>query len=154
MASDLIGVAELSRKLKDISSSKQQKAQMRGAVKAAMQIAKRAAVKNITAIGVSPGKTASHVTYKGRIVPFGFSSRSINVGTVALNNQTLFVAKLGVKKEAFYAISFMEVGTATIAARPWLRPALQSSNVQMQAKLASELLKRLKRVAAKNGSSV
>lgn len=147
----LIGVAELTKKLRDITSSKENKKHLKASVRAAINIAAKQARKNIVSSGVSPGDRLWHKTYKGRIVGAGFASRSVKTGGFSERNDTVIVGKLGVKREAFYAVSFMEVGTSSISKRPWLVPALKGSQVQMTKKLAMELEKRLRKVARTHG---
>jgi hypothetical protein len=47
---------------------------------------------------------------------------------------------VGVQKEAFYAVQFLELGTSKIPKRPWLEPAFRGAVSAVDA----ELQKRLK----------
>lgn len=66
-------------------------------------------------------------TYKGRLVTPGFSRRSIKLAVKLLGNGTAVRVALGVAREAFYAVQFIELGTSKIAKRPWLEPSFRHS---------------------------
>lgn len=99
--------------------------------------------------GTVPVGTRAHKTYKGRIVAPGFASRSLRVkGTVSRDRQKA-TALLGVAPEAFYAVQFIELGTARIPRRPWLVPAFEASQEEAQAALRDAMFKRLQKILSK-----
>lgn len=140
MASQLEGVADLTTKLTELGAKVAGK-ELRGTVKAAIETALHAARVNIP-VGSEP-----HKTYKGRIVTPGFALASIDT-KIGLEKKTgTAYALLGVRPEAFYALAFRELGTATQAADPWLRPAFEESEDAMLRTIASELRDRVEKVA-------
>lgn len=115
---------------------------LRGAMRAALNIAKAKA----EAAAAQLNETGRmHRTYRGRLVAPGFASRNLRIVTVKDKNGAPLRAVLGVRREAFYAVQFIELGTATIPARPWLIPAHESSQEAMTAKLADGIRERIKR---------
>src|SRR4029077_1315789 len=90
---------------------------MNKAVRAGMQPALKYARQAIP-IGKKP-----HKTYLGNRARPGFAQRSLKIVMVRNSSATRFTALLGVRKEAFYAVRFVELGTSKMAAEPWLRPA-------------------------------
>ncbi len=140
MASQLEGVAELTRKLNELGAKTAGK-ELRGAVRAAAKIAYDKA-KAAIPVGDEP-----HKTYKGRLVAPGFAQRSLRLLARINRRKGSAEALIGVRREAFYALSFVELGTSRMGARPWLRPAFESSQDSMLRSLASELKKRIERIA-------
>lgn len=115
----LEGVRELSKALAELPP-KTQKAALRKATKEAAELVTTAARSNI------PQGVDAHYTYKGRLVQKGFASRNIKAVVKVSKDLTTAWARIGVSREAFYAVNFVELGTSRQAAQPWLRPALQS----------------------------
>lgn len=145
MSSALEGVAELTAKLTDLGVKLAAK-ELKGSVKAALKVALLAARASIP-IGTEP-----HLTYRGRLVAPGFAARSLTIKTKLDKRAGSAVALLGVTQEAFYALQFVELGTAKMPARPWLRPAFASSEDAMLQGLADEMRKRVERIAKKRAS--
>ena len=58
-------------------------------------------------------------------------------------------AIIGVRAEAFYAVSFVEIGTSKMGRRPWLRPAFYSTRDAQQEALAASLHKSILKAAKK-----
>lgn len=135
----LQGSAELDRKLQELGAAVAKKA-TRQAAREALQIAKSAAQAS------APIGSAPHRTYKGRLVAPGFASRHIKVAT-KVPRPGLAIASLGVESEAFYALQFIELGTAKIPARPWLRPAFERSIPAMIKKFGESLAAKIEKVA-------
>lgn len=115
----LEGVRELSKALAELPV-KVQKAALRKATKEASDLVV-AAARSAIPIGVD-----AHKTYKGRLVAPGFASRNVKAVVRVSRDLTRSFARIGVSREAFYAVNFVELGTSRQAAQPWLRPALQS----------------------------
>lgn len=145
MATDLEGYAELSKQLSALADPKQQASALRESVRKPMNQVKKAAQASIAQI--SPGKTDIHRTYKGRLVGAGFASRSLRVVVKMSKNKQSATALLGVRKEAFYAVQFHELGTAYISKRPWLVPAFEAQKDPAIRGIGDVLKKRIERIA-------
>jgi HK97 gp10 family phage protein len=150
VAQNLEGYAELQRKLRSLASPKQQSDALRASVRTPMrEVMKRAKV----AIGkISPGKRQLHRTYKGRLVSSGFASRNMRVIVVSSKDKQAAWALLGVRKEAFYALQFFELGTAYIQKQPWLTPTFYAMKAQSIAGIATVMRKWIDKVAKSKGS--
>lgn len=121
MASELIGVADLVKKLRELGKMDDGKV-TRSAVRAgAKTVVKRA--KELIPEGID-----AHRTYKGRLVAPGFARRAIRAITKLSRDKQAATASIGVRKEAYYAVQFVERGTVKQAAQPWLRPALDQAS--------------------------
>lgn len=147
MASELQGVAELTAKLRELASPKEQAATLRAAVRTPMRAVMKQARINIAI--VSPGKRQLHKTYKGRYVSAGFASRSIRMIVKMSRDKQSATAILGVRREAFYALQFFERGTAKIARQPWLEPAFSQSRSRSLSLVGETLRKRIEKIAKK-----
>lgn len=145
MSSKLEGVAELTAQLRALADPKQQLSTLKAAVRNPMRKVERQARLNIAAI--SPGKRAMHRTYRGRLVTAGFAARSIRTIVKVSRDKQSATAILGVKAEAFYALQFLELGTAYIPATPWLLPAFESLHDEMLRGVASVMRERVERIA-------
>lgn len=147
MASYVEGTKELTEKLRELASPKEQAATLRAAVRAPMaQVMKRAQT-NI--VRLSPGKRQIHKTYRGRLVTAGFALRSIRMIVKMSKDKQLAQAVLGVRAEAFYALQFFELGTAKIARQPWLQPAFYQSRDESVRLVGETMKKRIERIAKK-----
>lgn len=133
----LLGAAELSRRLVALGQQPITRADIRGAIEPAYQ----------KAVQTIPVGSEAHRTYKGRLVAPGFSQRSLRVVSRVDKNGTIVSAALGVRKEAYYAVLFTELGTSKIPARPWLRPALRTTQDNQQRVLGASIKRRLERIA-------
>lgn len=138
----LEGVAALDKKLRELGQAFSVPI-MRAAVRAAIKPA-RERTEQLIPIGKD-----LHRTYRGRLVAPGFSKRSLRTVTRVSQDKRTVSAALGVRREAFYAILFTEIGTAKMDARPWLRPAFRQTREQQQTLLAQKLKDRIDKVAAK-----
>jgi HK97 gp10 family phage protein len=145
VASELQGVAELSAKLRALADPKQQAATLRAAVRTPMKKVEKRARGNIARI--SPGKTELHHTYKGRLVSAGFASRSLRTITKMSRDKQSASALLGVRREAFYALQFFELGTAYIPKQPWLVPAFEGMKEQSLREIGVVMRKRIEKIA-------
>jgi HK97 gp10 family phage protein len=141
------GMAELELKLRELADPKKQAAVLRAAVREPMKEVMELARGNITAAGVSPGDRGLHKTYKGRLVSRGFALRSIRMITKMSKDKQSASAILGVRKEAYYALQFHELGTSKMRARPWLVPALEQSKDETVRGVGDILRKRIERIA-------
>lgn len=139
MAAELEGARELSAKLTKMADPKKAALALKSSVAKPQQKTARVARANLGRI--SPGKTLFHRTYKGRIVSQGFAARNVTVRTAINKQKTAAWASLGVRKEAFYAINFFELGTATIGKQPWLVPAFESQRSPALKSMTDDLRK-------------
>jgi HK97 gp10 family phage protein len=143
VASELLGVRELSAKLDQLSEK------VRGST---LRKAANAAVKPVIADAKSRipiNKTDElHKTHKGRSVAPGFAQRSIAAKVSLSHDRRAVFASIGVKREAFYAVNFVEVGTSKQTAQPWLRPAFDAMQSRIMSTFADVLRKQILKVAA------
>jgi HK97 gp10 family phage protein len=65
-------------------------------------------------------------TYKGRLTVPGYARRNVIRRAFLGKDKDYVKVSLGVRKEAFYAVQFIELGTSRIPKRPWLEPAFRS----------------------------
>lgn len=151
MASNLEGYAELSKQLKELADPKAGANALRESVRKPMNAVLKIARANIGAI--SPGKADIHRTYKGRYVGAGFASRSLKVEVKLSRDKSSASALLGVRREAFYAVQFFELGTAKIGKQPWLVPALESSKNTAIAGVGATLKARIEKIAKKRAAA-
>lgn len=149
MVSYVEGTKELVEKLRELASPKEQAAALRASVRVPMREVMRVARANIARI--SPGKRQWHRTYRGRFVTAGFASRNLRMIVVMSKDKQAAWSLLGVRKEAFYALQFFELGTAKIPSQPWLTPAFYQSRNQSIAGVGAELKKRIERIAKRRG---
>lgn len=142
MASGLEGAKELEAKLRALGAAVAVPI-MRRAVRRAIKPALEKAENTI------PVGSETHRTYRGRLVAPGFAKRSLRVVTRVSGDKTKISAALGVRKEAFYAVLFQELGTSKMAAHPWLRPALETTQSAQESILAEEIRAGIAKVASK-----
>lgn len=147
MASEVLGTRDAIEKLRALASSKEQAAALRASVREPMKEVMKVAQANIARI--SPGKRELHRTYKGRLVSAGFAARNIRLIVVMSKDKQAAWALLGVRKEAFYALQFFELGTAFIPKEPWLLPAFFSSKDRSVKGIAEVLRERIEKIARK-----
>lgn len=140
MASELEGVAELTGQLNALGAEVAAR-ELRGIVKTAIEPAEHLA-RQLIPVGTEP-----HKTYKGRIVWPGFAQATLHVEVRFDKRQGKAVASLGVGREAFYAVIFVELGTSKKGAQPWLRPAFEQSKSPMLQHIAGELRRRVEKIA-------
>lgn len=111
MASELIGVKELTKKINQLDTKL--------AVKTLRSVLFKATTPVVRQMKAQvPVGTQAHRTYKGRLVSPGFSKRSIKrvTGKRFLSQGKLSIA-IGVKAEDFYSIRFYDQGPHTISKR-------------------------------------
>lgn len=144
------GTKELTLKLRELASPKEQATVLRAAVREPMKDVMRVAQTNVARI--SPGKRQIHRTYKGRLVTAGFAARNLRLIVVMSKDKQAAWSLLGVRKEAYYALQFFELGTAKIPRQPWLMPAFYQSRNQSVARVGEVMKKRIERIARKRGS--
>lgn len=139
MASALEGAAELTAKLFELGAE-MAPGQLKGVAKDALTIAEHKARANL------PQGEEPHKTYRGRLVSGGYAVSTLHIETRVDKRTGSAVATLGVGREAFYAVAFVELGTAHTPAQPWLRPAFEGSNEEMQGAIVVSLRTRIEKV--------
>lgn len=144
MASGLEGVAALSRQLSGLGAAFSVPI-LRAAVRAGIKPAQQRWVQTIW-----KGNTA-HRTYKGRLVAPGFGSRNTRIVTKAEAGGTRVSAALGVRREAFYHVQFIEreLGNSKHVAQPSLRAAMAATKDLQQALTIAKLRERIEKLVRK-----
>lgn len=141
------GFGDLAGKLHTLSDPKAIGKVLKIGVKAAMREPQQ------KARALIPTGIEAHFSYLGRILTPGFARRSIRVITKVLGGGLAAFALLGVRKEAFYAVQYVELGTSKMAAQPWLRPAFAASKDPMVRGLGRELNNWILNVASRRGGA-
>ena len=138
------GMRELKRALAELSAGVQL-----NALRSAAQAAGRAVVKEAQA-RIQVGSEA-HRTYRGNLVAPGFARRSIVARSYIDKRRGRVGVSVGVRAQAFYAVSFLELerGRSGARGRPWLRPAFEASEQQMLNAYRNALQRAVKRARAK-----
>ena len=113
------GLQELENKLTELGVSVGQKT-LRAATSAAILPTKR---KMKAAVPV--GKI-EHKTFKGRYVAPGFLQRSVKHLSRFDKKTGTASVRIGVKKEAYYGVSFVDKGTVKMAAQPWFKSIFET----------------------------
>ena len=126
----LTGLKELSDQLSQLDTALAAKA-LRQSVHNATLPATRA-MKLAAPVG-----TVAHRTYRGRLVAPGFLKRSIRAISFFKNGKAS--ALIGVKREAFYGVQFVDRGTKSMNARPWFKSVFEQSRDAMESRLVEQL---------------
>lgn len=142
MATGLEGVRELTAKLTELGAKTAAK-ELKGTVKTAMGEAEH------VARATMPTGDVAHLTYRGRLVSPGYALTTLHIEVRINKKNGSAEALLGVGREAFYVVQFVELGTSKMPAQPWLRPAFEASQDAVLNSLASELRERVERIAKK-----
>lgn len=121
--SSLEGVAQLTRQLIALGKLDDGKV-LRGAVAAGMAPAKKRFLATM-AVGTEPHRLSA--TYGKLLVAPGYAHQHVKLITTINGQKNIASAVLGVTKEAFYIVNFVELGTRYQAAQPQLRRALSES---------------------------
>lgn len=141
MAGGLEGAAALTKQLEALGQELRGK-NLRTVVRAGAAPLLKAAK------AAAPEGTEMHRTYKGRLVAPGFGKRSVRMVTKLDKTGEKASAAVGVRAEAFYMTQFVEVGTAKMAAAPWLRPAAQASQDQQGEAMKAAIQRLIKKAAS------
>lgn len=136
--SSLEGVKDLTAALNDLGV-KLAARELRGTVKDALELAEHRARARM------PQGTEPHKTYRGRLVSPGFAISTLHIETRLDKRSGAAVASLGVSREAFYAVQFVELGTAHSPAQPWLRPSFVEAEDPMLRQIGKSLKDRVER---------
>ena len=108
------GLKELQARLSAMESKTSQKA-----LRSALMQSATPMVRKLRA--AAPVGTRAHKTYRGRLVAPGFLRRSVAKSSKLIRsaNSTVAVVFIGVKKEAYYGVQFLDRGTKYIRKIPW-----------------------------------
>lgn len=142
----LAGAADLFKKLTQLHDLDGNNI-LRSAARAGMAVTYKNAKARLAVIGAHSERAFR--TYRGRLVAPGFASRNVRLITTrpkGTNGDA--IAILGVRKEAYYAVQFLEIGTSKMAAQPWLRPAFYGTKEQQLAAMSDYLHRRIVKIAA------
>lgn len=142
MASELIGVRELSRKLDELPRQAAGKVLRSAAMSATLPVLQEARSR-------APVNDRDYLrkTHKGRAVAPGFLKRNLGRKSILSSDKRFVKVMIGPKPEAFYGTAFVELGTSKMAAKPWLRPALESKKAQVLKRIGDLLKDRMEKVA-------
>lgn len=138
--SELEGIAELTKKLNELGSTMAAKNLRQATTSATLP-----AFKNIKM--AAPVGSVEHRTYKGNLVSPGFLSRSIRRSSFIDRRKGKAVTLIGVRREAFYGINFLDSGTKNIPATHWFRRAFIEKRSEMESRLKAVLKKKIAKVA-------
>lgn len=141
---DIKGFKELSKQLSKLGSAAGGRA-LRNSAKASMRPALRAAKANVPvgSLDYNGKNPYPQLTYKGNEKNRGHAKRSIKLTSYLSRDKRRAGASVGVEAEAFYALQFVELGTAYIAKNPWLTPAFRSSVPAIDALLKVKIKEQL-----------
>jgi len=134
----LSGLRELERKLEKLEDATAAKA-----LRSAAMASTLPTVKEMKA--AAPKGKVTHRTYKGRLVAPGFLSRSVK-RSAKIGNGFVSVA-IGVKREAFYGVTFLDRGTKKIPARNWFLSRFEGNSVKIVTLFKQKLAERIKKAA-------
>ena len=115
------GLGELQAKLSAMESKTSQKA-----LRSALMQSATPMVRKMRA--AAPVGTRAHRTNRGRLVAPGFLRRSVAKSSklIRSENSTVAVVFIGVKKEAYYGIQFLDRGTKYIRKMPWFTSTFEA----------------------------
>lgn len=91
-----------------------------------------------------PRGTEPHKTYKGRTVGGGFLSRSIIRKSRFDKRAGKMSIAIGVKREAYYGVSFIDRGTKKITGRRWFLQRFEMNQNKMVGILKQKLAEKIK----------
>lgn len=144
------GFRELSRQLSAMGMAAGGKALRSAAMTATLPVVHKARanipVGNPPYEGKDPYPTR---TYTGRLKTPGFAKRNIARKSFLSRDKTQANVLVGVRPEAFYAVSFIELGTSSIPKRPWLEPAFRASRGDINDRMRKRLKVLIDRAAKK-----
>lgn len=142
----ILGLKELDYKLRQLSRP------MRGeilekAAKAAGNVVLPAAIANCPESDIA----RLMKTYKGNWTAHpGFAKRNVAMKPYVSKDRRAAGVKIGVKREAYYAINFVELTTSRRAGTPWLQPAFNSTKDKQIDAWGQVIVEELGRVARRH----
>jgi hypothetical protein len=135
------GLALLTKQLNALASLEEGQA-LKRAVKAGIKQALLRA-QQIVPVGTRP-----HRTYKGLLVAPGFARDSLRTISTINPEKNIASGILGVRKEAFYILQFIELGTRFYPGEPWIRRALEEARSDCEAEFVASIARSIERAAA------
>lgn len=143
MAAQLEGVADLTAALNQVGVTFAAKG-LRSTVHGALELVEHRARARM------PQGTEPHKTWRGRLVSPGFALSTLHIESGFSKRTGTAFALLGVGREAFYVLQFVELGTRFHAAQPWLRPAFEFSAADVLRELGVVLKVQLEKATARS----
>jgi HK97 gp10 family phage protein len=142
----LEGASELAAQLRELGKAVSGRV-LKQAVTEAMMPTYRKALATVP-VGDRP-----HKTYKGRMVEPGFAQQNLRLKPWVSKDKQSAAAMVGVNPEAYYVLQFIELGTSSIPAAPWLTPAFESSKDEAAKKVGDEMRLRIERIARRRAKA-
>lgn len=142
MSLELDGTRELTKQLLALGA-KVAARELKGTARAAMKPVEAAWRARM------PKHPLPHYTFRGRLVGGGFASRNIRIVTTINKRTGSAEAVIGVRREAFYIVQFVELGTSRMPANPTLVPAFEATQSQALSIVTAQLRKRITRIKSK-----
>lgn len=139
------GFRALSKQLEALGPAVGGKVLRSAAMSSTLSVVKEARAR----IPVSPEGTLV-TTYKGRKVSSGFAQRNIKRASRLSRDKSTVWVRIGVEKEAYYAVHFVEVGTSRQPAQPWLEPAFRAESNSVIRVLGEKLKAKMLQIARKS----
>lgn len=140
MSFTLEGVAALTKQLNQLGSLEEGKA-LKRCVKAGIDQALDRA-KQIIPVGTEP-----HRLKNGLLVNFGYAKSTLHTISTINSAKNLASGILGVGKQAYYILQFVELGTRKMPAQPWIRRALLEARGNCELALRESLAESVAKAA-------
>lgn len=138
MSSSVKGLNELLKKLEKI-----EKVTAKKHLRSAAMFATSPTWKQMKA--AAPRGTKAHRTHTGKLVAPGYLSRSVK--RVVSFKGGRFRVSLGVKRDAFYGITFLDEGSKNNKAHNWFKSTFESSSNNMALRFRDKLRARIEAAA-------
>lgn len=134
MSSSIEGIDVLIKKLKSLDDKTNVKVMQKAAVGSIRRTKNKMKA-------LAPISSKSHKTYKRNVVAPGFLKRSITHRTRKENNS--IVVTIGVKKEAYYGVQFLDRGTKFIKPIQWFESTFEKDEKHILEEFKNYLKKNL-----------
>lgn len=142
---EITGFEELARNLRKLDAATNVRV-----VRQSASAAVTPAMRRIRA--AAPEGSKAHRTYKGRLVAPGFTKRNVKKRSMVDKATGLVTVKIGVAKEAFYAlfydVGFTRRGGAPVAATRWLSGTFSESMDEIVARYKAGIADRVSKIRA------
>ncbi|HEY4970955.1 MAG TPA: HK97-gp10 family putative phage morphogenesis protein [Steroidobacteraceae bacterium] len=135
-------MAALTKQLNQLSSLDEGRA-LRLAVKAGIKPAL------IHAQALIPVGTQPHRLSNGLLVNYGYAKAALRTISTINGAKNIASGILGVRKLAFYALQFIELGTRKMPAQPWIRRALLEARPECEEAFKAAIARAVERAAGK-----
>lgn len=114
-----------------------------------MRLAVKAGIKPalVRAQEIIPVGTQPHRLSNGLLVNYGYAKAALRTISTINPAKTLASGILGVRKLAYYALQFIEMGTEKMAAQPWIRRALQETRSECEEAFKASIARAIERAA-------